>query len=253
MSKKQKLTLITGANRGMGFEMAKEIGKKEHRILLGARNEESGKNAVKQLEELHIDADFIQIDVSNHSSILQAAETIKQRYGYLSILINNAGISLDNFRTPTQLDLDTIRKDFEVNFFGLIDVTQTMLPLLEQTDDAKILNISSEMGSLTAATSVNSPLYNASAAGYQSSKAAVNMYTIKLAKELSERTDSIITVNAIDPGMVATDFGGGTAEDAKKHGAKSIEEGNARAVELAISNENKITGTFSNTSGTVAW
>lgn len=197
MSKKQKLALITGANRGMGFEMAKEIGKKGHRILLGARNEESEKNAVKQLEELHIDADFIQIDVSNHSSILQAAETIKQRYGYLSILINNAGISLDNFRTPTQLDLDTIRKDFEVNFFGLIDVTQTMLPLLEQTDDAKILNISSEMGSLTAATSVNSPLYNASAAGYQSSKAAVNMYTIKLAKELSERTDSIITVNAI--------------------------------------------------------
>ncbi|MDT2493735.1 SDR family oxidoreductase [Enterococcus avium] len=253
MSKKQKLALITGANRGMGFEMAKEIGKKGHRILLGARNEESEKNAVKQLEELHIDADFIQIDVSNHSSILQAAETIKQRYGYLSILINNAGISLDNFRTPTQLDLDTIRKDFEVNFFGLIDVTQTMLPLLEQTDDAKILNISSEMGSLTAATSVNSPLYNASAAGYQSSKAAVNMYTIKLAKELSERTDSIITVNAIDPGMVATDFGGGTAEDAKKHGAKSIEEGIARAVELAISNENKITGTFSNTSGTVAW
>lgn len=253
MNKKQKITLITGANRGMGFAMAKEIGKNGHHILLGARNIESGEKAVGILKELNIDADFIQLDVSNHNSVLQAVETIKQEYGYLSVLINNAGISLDNFRTPTQLDLDTIRKDFEVNFFGLIDVTQTMLPLLEQSNEAKIINISSVMGSLIAATSIDSPLYNASAAGYQSSKAAVNMYTIKLAKELSERTGSLITVNAIDPGMVATDFGGGTAEDAKKRGAKSIEEGIARAVELAISDGDNTTGTFSNTDGIVAW
>lgn len=128
-----------------------------------------------------------------------------------------------------------------------------MLPLLSQSPQAKIINISSTMGSLSAATTVGSEVYDASAVGYQASKAALNMLTIRLAKELQTWEDSNITVNAVCPGMVATEFGGATPELAKAMGGRPVEEGVIRTVELAKSEDNSINMTFSNKEGNVAW
>ncbi|PAD88188.1 carbonyl reductase [Niallia circulans] len=253
MRKKQKITLITGANRGMGFEMAKEIGATGQLILVGARNLEKGQDAIKALRELDIKAELVQLDITNSNSIAQAIEQIQRNYGYLDILINNAGIALDHFQSPSKLSVTTIRQDFEVNFFGLIELTQALLPLLKASGNAKIINISSEMGSLYSATTPTSALYNATAVGYQASKAALNMFTVKLAHELKDLKDATITVNAIDPGMVATEFGGVTPEQAKVMGAKPVNEGIARALELALDPENNITATFSNSDGMVNW
>lgn len=248
-----KITLITGANRGMGFELAKEIGEHGHHILVGARNQKSGEEAVWKLQNLGIQADFIQLDVTDKTSIQRAAKKIDETFGYLSILINNAGIGLDKFIKPSELSTDIMRKDFDVNFFGLIDVTQAMLPLLKKSKSAKIINMSSMMGSLTASVTEGYSIYGVTAVGYQASKSAVNMFTVQLAKEFMNQKDTTITVNAIDPGKVATEFGGVTLEDAEKMGGKSVEQGVARAVELAISDENTVTMTYSNAEGVVPW
>lgn len=247
------VTLITGANRGMGFELAKEIGEFGHHILVGARSSESGNEATEKLRELGIKADFVQLDVTDKASIEQAAKKIEQNYGYLSVLINNAGIALDNFEQPSTMKTEIMRKDFDVNFFGTVDTTQAMLPLLKKSRQAKIINMSSIMGSLGAATDPNSRVYNASAVGYQASKAALNMFTIRLARELEGLEDSKITVNAVSPGMVATEFGGGDPEAAKKMGAKSVEEGVKRLVELATDEHSTTNITFSDTDGIVPW
>ncbi|MBC6310474.1 SDR family oxidoreductase [Listeria sp. FSL L7-1582] len=253
MNKATKITLITGANRGIGLQLAKEIGKHGHHILVGARSSESGQNTIEELKKLGITAYFVQLDVTDQHSIQQAVKTIEQDHGYLSVLINNAGIALDNFEQPSTMKTEIMRKDFDVNFFGTVDTTQAMLPLLKKSGQAKIINISSMMGSLGAAVDPNSQIYNVSAVGYQASKAALNMFTIRLAKELEKLEDVTITVNAIDPGMVATEFGGGTPDAAKKMGAKPVEEGVKRTVKLAIDEENNTNITFSNTSGIVSW
>lgn len=239
----KKLTLITGANRGMGFELAKELGLKGQHVLVGSRRFDDGAQAVASLEKLGITAEVLVIDVANSESIKQAAASVASQHGYLDILINNAGIALDNYEKPSMLAVETIRKDFDVNFFGLIEVTQAMLPLLKKSNAAKILNISSAVGSLTKASDPTTSIYQHSAVGYQASKTAVNMFTVDLANELS---GSSVTVNAVNPGWVATTFAGGG-------GDKSAAEGVARTVELATSADNTINGTFSDMDGIVPW
>ncbi|WP_251943714.1 SDR family oxidoreductase [Staphylococcus sp. Marseille-Q5304] len=253
MDTTKTITLITGANRGMGFQIAKELGQKGQHILVGSRSADQGESAVQKLKALGIEAEYIVLDVTNKTTIEAASKYIKTQYGYLSILINNAGIALDEFQQPSQLSTDTMRKDFDVNFFGVIDVTQAMLPLLKQNKEAKIINISSIMGSLSAATDPNSQVYDASAVGYQASKAALNMWTIRLGKELQANEESHITVNSVCPGMVATEFGGATPELAREMGARPVEEGVIRTVELASSEDNSINITFSNKEGQLNW
>lgn len=253
MNQTKKVTLITGANKGIGFEIAKQVGEHGHHVLVGSRDEKRGAEAVKQLLDLGIEADFIQIDVTNKESINKAAELIEEKYGYLTALINNAGISLDKFIVPSKLDTEIIRQDFDVNFFGLVDTTQAMLPLLKKSTKAKIINMSSMMGSLNIAATPESEVYHASVVGYQASKVAVNMFTIKLAKELEDLKETTITVNAVDPGMVATEFGGVDPEFSRSHGGKPVEEGAKRAVELAVNDDDTSNATFSNAEGVVAW
>lgn len=247
----QTVTLITGANKGMGLEIALELGQRGQTILVGARNRERGQAAVTQLAEQGVRATFIQLDVTDATSIAQAAQQIKTDYGYLSILINNAGAAFDQHQAPATLPTSVMRRDFDINFFGLIDVTQALLPLLLKAPAARIINISSMMGSLTASLMPGAETYRASAVGYQASKAAANMFTVQLAKQLAA-TDAAITVNAVDPGMVATEFGGSSAATAQARGAKTPAEGVARTVALAT-RPTIDTATFTNTHGIVPW
>jgi len=246
------ITLVTGANRGMGFEIAKELGAAGQTVILGSRDLIKGQASAKDLVALGYDAEAIQLDITNSESIGNAVKTITNKYGYLSILINNAGASFDDFNAASAIKMDAIRKEFDLNVFGTIDNTQQFIPLLKKSNQAKIINISSMMGSLANAMNPESSVYNVSSMGYQASKAAINMFTIQLGKEF-KNNHVPITVNAIDPGLVATDFGGTSAQFATDMGAHSVEIGVARTIELATSPTNAITATFSNIDGEVAW
>ncbi|GEK28756.1 SDR family NAD(P)-dependent oxidoreductase [Furfurilactobacillus siliginis] len=246
------VTLVTGGNRGMGLEISRELAKQGQRVIIGARDASKGQAAVELLADEGLSVETVQLDVTDPASVSQAAATIKQRYGYLSLLINNAGAVFDFGQTASNLQFKALHDDFEINYFGLIDVTQKMLPLLKATAVAKIINVSSMMGSKTAALDPQSVVYQAVAVGYQSAKAAANMYTVQLAKEM-QREQLNITVNAIDPGMVATEFGGATPEQARQMGAKPITQGVARTVQLATDWTDMSTGTFTNTDGPVGW
>ncbi|MFD1470888.1 SDR family NAD(P)-dependent oxidoreductase [Companilactobacillus mishanensis] len=246
------ITLVTGGNRGMGLEIVRELAKAGQTVILGSRNLSKGQEAVKKLVDEGIQAGVVELDVNNPESVVKAAKTIEDKYGYLTSLINNAGAVFDFRQKPSEINLDDVRKDFEVNYFGLISVTENMIPLLKKSSNAKIINVSSMMGSKTEALNPESEVYNAVAVGYQSSKAAANMYTVQLAKEF-KRENLPITVNAIDPGIVATEFGGATPEQVSAMGGKPVDFGVARTVELATDFDNKDTATFSNTHGKVAW
>ncbi|WP_421017141.1 SDR family NAD(P)-dependent oxidoreductase [Furfurilactobacillus cerevisiae] len=246
------LTLVTGGNRGMGLEIVRELAAKGQHVILGSRNLVKGQQAADQLEGEGLHVDVVEIDVTNPESVTEAAKQLTDKFGYLSVLINNAGAAFDYGQNPSEVSPDILQKDFQINYFGLIDVTQKMLPLLKSAKQAKILNISSMMGSKTEALNPDSVVYHATAVGYQSAKAAANMFTVQLAKEM-QQSGTNITVNAIDPGMVATAFGGATPEQAKAMGAQPVTHGVARTIELATDWNNQDNATFSNTEGPVAW
>jgi len=246
------ITLVTGGNRGMGLEIVRELAQHGQQVLLGARDLAKGQAAAATLQQENLDVTAVALDVTNPDSVSQAVAEIKRTYGYLTVLINNAGAVFDARQLPSEVDQSKLHADFDLNYFGLIDVTQKLLPLLKLAEQAKIINISSMMGSLTEALNPESAVSRAIAVGYQSAKAAANMFTVQLAKEL-QRAGVPVTVNAIDPGMVATHFGGVTPEMAQKMGANPVSAGVARTVELATDFTNLATGTFSNSDGPVAW
>ncbi|WDF83010.1 SDR family oxidoreductase [Lacticaseibacillus pabuli] len=246
------ITLITGGNRGMGFEIAKELGAKGQHVIIGSRNLDKGQKAVAKLAQDGVSAEALELDVTDHDSVLAAAKTLKKAHGRLDILINNAGATFGRLTKPSKISQDDLQKNLAVNYFGLIDVTQAMLPLLKKSSSAKIINISSMMGSMTAALTPGSEVFKTNMVGYQASKSAANMFTIQLAKELKDYKPAI-TVNAVDPGMVATQFGGVPAFVSKQMGGKPVDQGVARTVELALDPANTTTATFSNTNGIVHW
>jgi len=249
--KKTVLTLITGADKGIGFATAQALGKKGQHILIGSRNQERGEKAVEQLNAAGIKADFIQLDVTDKAQITAAADKINADYGYLNILINNAGIALDHHQPASKLSTDTIRQDFDVNYFGLIDVTQAMIPLLKAGKPAKIINVSSNMGSMGLASDPSSRFYKVNSLGYQSSKASVNFATIIFSKELA--TDDI-TVNSVNPGWTATGFGGRPEDAPAPAGMQDIATGAAQIIKMAsLPMDDKTTGTFTENDGTLPW
>lgn len=247
----ETITLITGADKGIGFATAQGLAKLGQHVLIGARNAERGQAAVDQLKQEGYQASLIMIDVTDKELINQAAGEIRDRFGYLSILINNAGVALDNHQKPSELATDTIRQDFDVNFFGMIDVTQAMIPLLKNDLPAKIINLSSNMGSMGLATDPESRFYQVSSVGYQASKAAVNFFTIDLSKELK---DSNITVNSVNPGWTATEFGGRPKDTPKIPGMQDVTTGAAQVIKMAsLPKEDQTTGTFTENAGTLPW
>ncbi|WP_461453177.1 SDR family oxidoreductase [Mucilaginibacter sp.] len=207
-----KKVLITGANKSIGFETARQLLKQGYFIYLGARDKAKGEEAVAKLKEEGLtNLEAIQIDVTNLTSIEAAARQIDS----LDVLINNAGISGSFPQTALEAKTDTIREVFDTNFFGVINVTQAFISTLKKSSEPRIVNVTSGLGSLTLHSDPNWKYYKVKSAAYGPSKSALNAYTIVLAYELQ---DTAFKVNAVDPGYTATDFnhhnGPGTVEDA---------------------------------------
>jgi NAD(P)-dependent dehydrogenase (short-subunit alcohol dehydrogenase family) len=221
-----KIALITGANKGIGFETARQLGSLDMTVLVGARDIERGREAEQALRGGGVDAHFVQLDVTDAKSIQQASEWIESEYGRLDVLVNNAGTASVARRgyPPSQSSLEDMRAVYEINVFGVVAVTNAMLPLLRRSPAARIVNVSSEVGSITAESDPAHPLRQMPASvQYPSSKAALNMITAMYAKELR---DTPVKVNAANPGFTATDFN-------DHRGFRSAAEGAEPSVYLA--------------------
>src|ERR1700722_6153131 len=240
-SKAKKIALVTGANKGIGFEVARQLAASECIVLLGARNEALGKEAKAKLGAEGLDVRFVLIDVTERSTIKAAAENISRDFGRLDILINNAVINDPADGPALTAQLDAVEHVLRTNFLGALAVTQAMLPLLRNSAAGRIVNVSSGLGSLTRSASSN--LSSTNLIGYSASKAALNMLTVQLARLLG---DTAIKVNSAAPGYTATDLNG-------FRGTQTIPEGAVEAVRLALLPNDGPTGTFSEKTGIVPW
>jgi len=207
-----KKVLITGANKSIGFETARQLLKQGYFVCLGSRDAAKGKEAVAKLKAEGLEnVEALQIDVSNPASIKAAREKIDS----LDVLINNAGILGGYEQKATTVDINVVREVFDTNFFGVIQVTEAFIDLLKKSDEPRIVNVTSGLGSLTLHSDPAWKYYNVKGAAYGPSKTALNAYTVVLAHELK---DTNFKVNAVDPGYTQTDFnhhsGPGTVEDA---------------------------------------
>jgi NAD(P)-dependent dehydrogenase (short-subunit alcohol dehydrogenase family) len=238
-----KTVLITGANKGIGYETAKQLGVMGFVILLGSRNEEKGQEAAAALVNEGTNAHFILLDVTDHGTIEAAARQIEQQFGSLDVLINNSGISFDNGASPSQLELTNLKVTFETNFFGMFAVTKAMIPLLKKSPFGRIVNLSSGLGSLTLTSDPEFEFARINLLAYNSSKTAVNALTVMLAKEFN---DSPIKINAADPGFTSTDLNG-------HRGYRSVEQAATIVVRLATLSEDGPTGGFFDENGEVPW
>ncbi|MFD2237193.1 SDR family oxidoreductase [Aureimonas populi] len=229
------IALITGANKGIGFETARRIGQQGHVILLGARDPSRGEPAAVKLKEEGIDARFLHLDVTDRTTIRAAAQEIESSFGKLDVLVNNAGMGSPSDGPVGKADLLEVRRIFETNFFGALEVTQAMLPLLKKAPSARIVNVSSGLGSLARHSDPEWEFGAVQLTGYNSTKAALNMATVLLAKELK---DTGIKVNSVAPGFTATDLNGGGP------GAQTVEEGAEASVLAALLPDDGMTGGF---------
>jgi NAD(P)-dependent dehydrogenase (short-subunit alcohol dehydrogenase family) len=239
----QRISLVTGANKGIGFEVARQLGKADHRVLLAARDAALGEEATTTLQAEGIDVRFIRIDLVRPATIQAAAATIEVDYGRLDVLVNNAGIADRADGPPSKTSIEAVHRSFETNFFGTLAVTQAMLPLLRKSASARIVNVSSGLGSLTHNSDPTSEFAQYKFLGYNASKAAVNMLTVQLAAELQETG---IKVNSADPGFTATDLN-------SHRGIQTISQGAAEVIRLALLPEDGPTGTYSDRNGIVPW
>jgi NAD(P)-dependent dehydrogenase (short-subunit alcohol dehydrogenase family) len=238
-----KIALVTGANKGIGFEVARQLAASGFTVLLGARNKGLGEGAAAMLNREGSDVRYLSIDLDDPASIVAAAKDIDAGFGHLDVLINNAGIAWQGDGLPSTCSLDAIERDFRVNFLGTVAVTQAMLPLLRKASAASIVNVSSGLGSLTKS---GDPAWTHVAAkylGYAASKAALNMLTVQLAYELRGTS---IKVNSAAPGYTATDLN-------QHRGTQSIPEGAAEIIRLALLPDDGPTGNFSSAQGIVPW
>ena len=230
-----KKVLITGANKSIGFETTRQLLQKGYYVYLGSRNLANGLEAVEKLKAEGLnEVEAIQIDVSNQASVDAARAEIGKKTSVLDVLINNAGISGGLPQTATGTDIAVFKAVFETNLYGVVRVTRAFIDLLQSAPQARIVNVSSSMASLTLNSDPTWPFYHHKGAAYLPSKTALNMYTVTLAYELR---DTPFKVNAIDPGFIATDFN-------NHRGTGSVEEAGARLVKYATIGDDGPTGRF---------
>ena len=240
----KRIALITGANKGIGLEIARQLAQAGVDVIVGARDASRMATAIADLSAQGIAAQSLSIDLLNHVSITAAAQVIEAQYGRLDILVNNAGIVDAADGPPSTSSAEAACRIMNTNFVGTLAVTQAMLPLLRKAPAARIVNLSSSLGSLTVNGDPTSPYYDARLIGYNASKAAVNMLTVQLAQELR---DTAIVVNSVSPGYVKTDLTGHT-------GYMTPEEGARLPVQYALlSEDNAVSGKFIEASGVTPW
>ncbi|QKW36372.1 SDR family oxidoreductase [Actinomadura sp. NAK00032] len=246
-----KTALVTGANKGIGNAIARGLAERGMTVLLGARDPGLGEKAAAELRGAGHDARAVALDVTDDASVRAAAAAVAAATGRLDVLVNNAGISGGARHLPDEADLDVVRRVFDTNLFGVIRVTNAMLPLLRRAPAGRIVNVSSGTASMAAMTDPGHYFRDTPAsAAYPASKAALNMLTIQYAKRLR---GTPILVNAAAPGACATDF---TAEFVRAHGRvveRTAEQGAAIAVRLAVLEDGGPTGGFFHDDGPVPW
>jgi NAD(P)-dependent dehydrogenase (short-subunit alcohol dehydrogenase family) len=241
----KKVALITGANKGIGLETARQLGKLNVTILVGARDLAKGETAVAELKKDGVDARAIKIDVDNPADYVTVAKAIEKDFGVLDILINNAGIMIDNRKgnETSTTSPEVLRKTFDTNFFAVVGLTQALLPLLRKSEAGRIVNLSSILGSNTLHATPGSFIYDAKTFAYDASKSALNSFTVHLAHELK---DTKIKVNSAHPGWVKTEMGGEGA-------MLEIEDGAKTSVELATLPDDGPTGGYFHMGKPLPW
>jgi NAD(P)-dependent dehydrogenase (short-subunit alcohol dehydrogenase family) len=245
MSSAKKIALVTGANKGLGFEMARQLGQAGVTVVIGARDSARGEAALEKLRGEGFEVELLPLEVTVAKDRVAAAEFLEKKYGRLDILINNAGASNEDFgsghaSTTTE---DILRRTFETNFFAQVFLTQALLPLIKKSAAGRIVNMSSVLGSQTLHADPTSQIYNFKQLSYDASKAALNSFTIHLAYELK---DTKIKVNSAHPGWVKTDMGTNAAP-------MEIPEGGRTGVELALLGEDGPTGGFFHLGKPLPW
>ena len=240
---KEKTALVTGANKGIGREIARRLAELDYIVWLGCRDADRGEEAAAALRREGGDIRFLQLDVADSASVARAAVALAHETDHLDVLVNNAGIALGAGVAPSALDLALMQASYEVNVFGPVRVTQALLPLLRAAPAARIVMMSSGLGSLARTSDPSYSSYLTNLLAYNSSKSALNAVTVIFAKELRE---SVIKVNAADPGYTATDLNG-------HRGLRTVAQGAEIAVRLATLRDDGPTGGFFNDEGAQPW
>ncbi|MGW6965719.1 SDR family oxidoreductase [Streptomyces zaomyceticus] len=240
-----RIALVTGANKGIGYEIAAGLGSLGYRVGVGARDETRRETAVEKLRAAGVDAYGVPLDVTDDQSVADAAELVERQAGRLDALVNNAGISGEMdpgwVQDPTALDLEVLREVLDTNVMGVVRVTNAMLPLLRRSASPRIVNVSSSVGSLArqADPDTEIPIM----AAYAPSKSFLNALTVQYARQFAGTN---ILINAACPGLVATDFTG-------FQGPRTPEQGAATAIRLATLPDGGPTGSFFEDDGVVPW
>jgi NAD(P)-dependent dehydrogenase (short-subunit alcohol dehydrogenase family) len=233
----QKIALVTGGNKGIGFEIVRGLLQAGCRVYLGAREATKGQQAAAELAA-EGDVRFLEVDLGNQATLAAAAAQLQREEGHLDILVNNAGINVPGDGSPANADVRSVEQALQTNFLGTLAATQAFLPLVKQAAMGRIVNVSSPLGSLTIVGQHDWALL-----GYSASKAALNMLTVQLAFELR---DTGIKVNSAAPGYTATDLNGFEGTDTPAQGA-------AEAIRLALLPADGPTGTMSSSDGILPW
>lgn len=232
-----RVTLITGGNKGLGYEAAKELKAKGYKVYIGSRNEERGQKASNELG-----VDYVQLDVSDDESVQQAFKTLSEKEGRVDVLINNAGIS-GGFAKVADITVEDVEKVYNTNVFGIVRMMNTFISLLEQSQQPVVVNVSSGLGSFGMVTNPDKAESKVNSLAYCSSKSAVTMLTLQYSKGLPH-----MQINAADPGSTNTDLVGDFSNN-----SKPASEGVKPIVELATINADGPTGTFIDGDGPMPW
>jgi NAD(P)-dependent dehydrogenase (short-subunit alcohol dehydrogenase family) len=252
MASQEKVAFVTGANKGIGLETARGLGKLGIAVVMASRDEAKGRAAADWLRSEGMKSvEALRFDVTRPQDHRDIARHLETRYGKLDILVNNAGVTLEDadfgapggFNTTTTVTPEVLRQVFETNFFAVVALTQTLLPLIRKAPAGRIVNLSSILGSLTLHSDPSSPIYAKKAFAYDASKTALNAFTVHLAQELR---GTKIKVNSAHPGWVKTDMGGAAAP-------MEVSEGGKTSVQLATLPDDGPTGGYFHLGQALPW
>ena len=239
-----KIALVTGANKGIGYEVARQLCERGYTVFAAARDEQRGRAAVERLRANGAQAHFLLLDTTDGASITRAAEAIRQQFGVLDVLVNNAAIKLEfHPAPPSEATMQVVRETFETNVFGVIAVIQAVLPLLRKSTAGRIVNVSSGLASLTLSAIPGTKFHAKPMLSYNVAKCAVNSITVQFANELREAG---IKVNSADPGYTHTDM-------TLNQGGKPVGRGAGVIVRLAVLDDDGPTGAFFDENGPMPW